>query len=115
MASWQKGLVTAPVFAEALQKVGIYSWKDLPLGAIIGEADVTACKKMVPFDVDISEEDNEKSMHMLYHDEGKNPEFEFGDYQVGRFGIFMENATQFKKPIPAKGTIFPLIWPTDLF
>ena len=65
-------------------------YKDFPLGAIIGQANLVECIQM----------DQEYCDRM----KKQNPaEYAFGNYEPGRYALVMKDAVLFDKPIPAKG------------
>ena len=65
-------------------------YKNLPLGAIIGQANLVECIQM----------DQDYCDYMKKWDPG---EYAFGDYSPGRYAWVMKDAVLFDKPIPASG------------
>ena len=65
-------------------------YKELPLGAIIGQANLVECIQM----------DQDYCDYMKKWDPG---EYAFGDYSPGRYAWVMKDAVLFDKPIPASG------------
>lgn len=65
-------------------------YKELPLGAIIGQANLVECIQM----------DQDYCDYMKKWDPG---EYAFGDYSPGRYAWVMKDAVLFDNPIPASG------------
>ena len=70
----------------------IENFKDLPFGAIIGEATLTTILRVEDFGM------ADNKLEILTMEEKA-----FGDYAPGRFGRVLENAFPFDTPIPARG------------
>lgn len=88
-------------FRSVLKAAGFRGPADLPLGAVVAIVDLTECRKIV---AKVSSElflgDLETRSSMLAPLE---PELSFGDYTVGRCGLFLENVRSLFQPIPARG------------
>mgnify|MGYP000907784655 CR=1 FL=1 len=84
---WAKELCDEEPFKSALQKHGIDSFKDLPLGMVLGYTELINVIKM----------DNQNISLLT------QKELAFGDYQPGRFMWISKGGKVFIKPIPAKG------------
>lgn len=65
-------------------------YKDFPLGAIIGQANLSECIQMDQGYCDRMKEQNPE-------------EYAFGNYEPGRYAWVMKDAVLFDKPIPVKG------------
>jgi hypothetical protein len=104
---WAKELwLYDPFFNKALKTAGIAKISELPLGAIIGIADLTMCLNVNGAYLDFESVDGEVVRNINYCKPDENtPEFHFGDYSEGRFMFFMENAYMLPEPIPCKGAL----------
>ncbi len=83
--------------------VGILHQWGLPLGCIIGVAEVVECYKVVqdrcaPDGTGIYLESNKETEEMPVV-----PELDFGDFSVGRYAWQLANPRRFANPIPYRG------------
>jgi hypothetical protein len=87
-----RDLCEQPYFKEALAKLGYRHWSELPLGCVIGTAELV---RTFQFD-------------------GNNtppyPERAFGDYSLGRYGFVLVRPRRLVKPIPASGSLSLWDW-----
>jgi len=84
----------AELAAAGLFKKYISSFKDLPFGALIGQAILTDIVRTEALDL---------PDHLL--NQLTLEEKAFGDYGFGRYGWLLEEAETFEAPIPAKGQL----------
>lgn len=94
-------------FASALERHGVRSWKDLPLGAIVGTASLDECGR-------IGRRNGHVWLDYAFGYRQRDPddgipvtgdEVEFGDYTPGRFGFVMTKASVIETPIFVKGAL----------
>lgn len=90
-------------FAAILQKHGITSIKDLPIGAVIATANLVDCHNVI-YDYG----DNAKMDTGLKI--GGN-EYDFGNYYVGSYAWELDSVQVLLNPVPAKGNL--RLWEWD--
>lgn len=81
---------------------GLRGAYDLPVGAIIGKVNLEYTQTTELFKERLSERLNLLIEHIGHS--GKQ-ELAFGDYSPGRYGWLLNDAVQFKIPIPCKGSL----------
>ena len=75
----------------------------LPLGMVIATCELVDC---VRFDVlDHKWREIFKKRLLASGGDGYAPEYHFGDYSPGRYGLILENIKPIEKPIPARGAL----------
>jgi activating signal cointegrator 1 len=82
----------------------IPDFKKLPFGAIIGQATITGVIRVEDLGM------NDELINRLTMEEKA-----FGDYSEGRYAWVLEEAIQFDKPIPARGTLSIWEFPDENF
>lgn len=87
---WAKDICSDIAFEAALSSGGFKSWRELPLGQVIGLVNLVKC---YPTNV------------ALKHPAMTIMEQNFGDYGPGRFAWLFDNPQLLPKPIPAKGSL----------
>jgi len=92
-------------FADILKKHGITSIKELPTGVVILTANLVDCHKVI-FDYG----DN-AIMHTKLKISGN--EYDFGDYEEGRYAWELDSVQVLSEPVPAKGQLSLWEWNGD--
>lgn len=83
------------IFADEIPfKKYIPDFRNLPFGAIIGQATISDVIKVEDLGM------NDELINRLTMEEKA-----FGDYSKGRYAWILEEPEQFNKPIPARGTL----------
>lgn len=82
-------------FASAFERHGILSLSDLPLGAVLCVADLMLCEPTEDILPHISEQ-----------------EYQFGNYERGRFGWMLQDVRALPEPVPMRGQ--QGLWSVDL-
>lgn len=96
---WAKLACAREPFASALHVTNAPDcWDALPIGAVIGEADLVSIVKITS-----TSEYLLPQFQML-------PEFHFGDYTPGRYVWRLANAVQYIEPIPCRGALSLWEW-----
>ncbi len=78
---------------DALRDAGYENMRELPLGAVLGIAELVACWHT----------EGLKSSSLLIPDDQKEREFAMGDFSDYRWGWYMRDPLRFEEPIPARG------------
>lgn len=111
--SIEKDICLQEPFLSVLNKNSIYVGKsattfkplvDLPTGVIIAKCNLVACHKIIEEPGNCAITDG----HILIN----GNEYEFGNYEVGRYAWILNNIELLKEPIPAKGKLS--LWEYDL-
>lgn len=89
---WCRNLCEQKAFKEALARHGIDSWRDLPVGMIVGRVDLRDCER-----TDV--------VRKRLIDSGEFNEVLFGDYTVGRHAFRLSAPACLMEPIPFKGSL----------
>jgi len=102
--NWAKDLCNKEPFSSTLQKCGISSHKDFKLGFLIGKAEIKDWKEIIPCIP-------ENTLQEILYEQNSvikpppEPEYSFGDYTAGRYGILLKNNTRLIDPIEIKGAL----------
>jgi activating signal cointegrator 1 len=93
-----KDLCSDPVFAEALESLGFFSWKDLPTGALVGSVSIIKTYSTTELAPKLDDR-----------------ELAFGNYDAGRRAWEAIDPLVYPVPIPCKGK--QSIWkmPVELY
>lgn len=92
-------------FAAVLKEYGITSIKELPTGVVITTANLVDCHKVI---IDYG---NIAKTHTGLIISGK--EYDFGDYDDGRYAWELDSVQVLSEPIPAKGQLSLWEWNGD--
>ncbi|ETT30703.1 hypothetical protein C161_27403 [Paenibacillus sp. FSL R5-192] len=83
-----------PEIRKALEEYG-YMIDNLPVGAVVATAQLTNCLKSVDTWTDGYVLEGNRLVY--------SPEYEFGDFEPGRYAWEMSDVKMLMKPLPAKG------------
>lgn len=91
------------VFRTALARGGIFGPHDLPLGAIVAEAYLLECVRVMPYSVTRRAVWRVGTRSRDWRVPPAEPELSFGDYTPGRWAWLLVDVEPLRKPIPWRG------------
>ena len=81
----------------------------LPLGCVIATCEITNCIKVldkrIPEVVPVDDRIDIRLTQQFISIPPRKPEFDFGNYEPGRYAWILQNIKMLKEPIPAKGAL----------
>lgn len=90
---WARQMCHNSVFADALELAGIGHPDDLPLGVVVATCELVKVERITMF-IELP----------------PDPEFQFGNYEVGRYLWHLANIKRLKEPVPARGALSLWEW-----
>lgn len=102
--SIDKEACTDKEIKQALEKHGITSYKQLPIGAVIGVAEIVQCHTVTKDWCELGKAETDKGIEI------KGDEYWFGYYEEGRYAWELSNVKALPVPIPAKGQLSLWEW-----
>lgn len=91
-------------FFTFLKNAGYTKPEDLPLGAIVATCELVGCDKFGPW-IDFPDKQPVRWAKGKYFFVLTDQERAFGDFSIGRFGLFLGSIKRLETPIPARGAL----------